>query len=325
MNPTPSDLFVSIPLTNISIRYAQNNTDFIADQVFPNVPVDLPSGTYWEYSRGDWARIEAQPRAPGTESAGGGWRVTTGTYSTTVFAVHKDLDDQTVASAMNLFNLDRDSTEYVTRQLMLKREKDWVTRYFGTSIWSTDILGTASAGSVDATHYLQWDQAGSTPLEDVTSQKLTMGRLTGHRPNTLVMGPNVLQALQHNAEILDRIKYTERGVITEELLASFFGVDKVLIPWVVENTAHEGQTDSYSFMFGKSALLMYVAPNASMAAVSAGYTFSWNGYLGAGAMGNRITRFRMEHLKSDRIEGEMAYQMKVIAADLGVFFSGIVA
>ena len=33
----------------------------------------------------------------------------------------------------------------------------------------------------------------------------------------------------------------------------------------------------------------------------------------------------MEHLKSDRIEGEMAWDQKVVSDDLGAFFNGIVS
>ena len=48
---------------------------------------------------------------------------------------------------------------------------------------------------------------------------------------------------------------------------------------------------------------------------TAGYTFSWTGYMGAGAEGTRIKQFRMEHLDSDRLEGQMAYDQKVVATD----------
>jgi hypothetical protein len=58
---------------------------------------------------------------------------------------------------------------------------------------------------------------------------------------------------------------------------------------------------------------------------SAGYTFTWNGYLGGNNKGVRIKNFRMEHIASDRIEGEMTYDMKVVAKDLGVFWSSVVA
>jgi hypothetical protein len=58
---------------------------------------------------------------------------------------------------------------------------------------------------------------------------------------------------------------------------------------------------------------------------TAGYTFSWNGYLGAGAEGNRIKRFRIERLESDRVEIQMAFDLKLVAADLGYFFTSIIA
>jgi hypothetical protein len=58
---------------------------------------------------------------------------------------------------------------------------------------------------------------------------------------------------------------------------------------------------------------------------SAGYTFSWTGLMGSSAMGGRITKFRMDHLKADRVEIEMSFDHKVVASDCGVLFAGIVA
>ncbi len=35
-------------------------------------------------------------------------------------------------------------------------------------------------------------------------------------------------------------------------------------------------------------------------------------------------QFRMEQLKAERIEGEAAWDNKIVATDMGYFFSGIV-
>jgi hypothetical protein len=59
--------------------------------------------------------------------------------------------------------------------------------------------------------------------------------------------------------------------------------------------------------------------------VSAGATFSWTGYLGASDMGTRMKQFRLEAIASDRIEGEMAFDMKVISPILATFFGDAVA
>lgn len=94
----------------------------------------------------------------------------------------------------------------------------------------------------------------------------------------------------------------------------------------INNTANEGATESNDWIFnGKSALLCYSAPSPGLQQPSAGYTFSWNGLFGAQGYGTRIKRFRMEHLASDRIEGEMAYTTKVVAPELGTFYSALVS
>jgi hypothetical protein len=58
---------------------------------------------------------------------------------------------------------------------------------------------------------------------------------------------------------------------------------------------------------------------------SAGYQFAWTGV--SGGLGSTIgtSQFRMESIKSDRVEAEIAFDNKVIAADLGYFWSSIVA
>src|SRR6185295_18912167 len=125
--PTMSDVHVNVPLTNISIAYLQDLAGFVSDSVFPNIPVSKPSDRYFSYPRDAWNRADAKPRAPGTESAGSGWTIdNTPNYSVTVYAIHHDVDDQIRATVDAPISLDRDTTEYVTRQLTLLKEKLWV-------------------------------------------------------------------------------------------------------------------------------------------------------------------------------------------------------
>lgn len=324
-NPTRGDVHVNQPLTNISIAYIQKAENFIADRVFPNIPVAKQSDRYFVYDRADWFRDEAQKRAPGTESAGGGFRIdNTPTYYADLWAVHKDVDDQIRANADAPINMDRDATEYVTQQLMLKREKQWAADYFTTGIWTTQYQGKSATPG--ANEFLQWNDAASTPVEDITSVAIDIAKLTGFKPNTLVLSPYVFNQLKNNADILDRIKYTQRGVVTTDILANLFEVERVLVAMATNNTAAEGVAATYDFVISnKAALLCYSNPRPSVLTPSAGYTFSWTGYLGAGAAGNRIKRFRMEELTSDRIEGEMAFDLKLVAADLGAFFYDCIA
>ena len=93
----------------------------------------------------------------------------------------------------------------------------------------------------------------------------------------------------------------------------------------IENTAAEGVANAHTFIGGKNAMLCHVARNPGLLTPSCAYTFSWTGYLGAGAEGNRIKRYRWEIISSDIVELEMAFDQKLVAPELGYFFSGAVA
>src|SRR5438132_3569513 len=121
--PTLSSVHVNRPLTNISQAYMQDSTDYIADRIFPVVPVQKQSDRYFVYTKGDWFRDEAQQRAPGTQSAGSGYNLdNTPSYYAPVYAIHKDVDPQIRANSDVPLNADRDATLWVTHRIMLKRE-----------------------------------------------------------------------------------------------------------------------------------------------------------------------------------------------------------
>jgi len=319
--PTAGDVHVNQPLTAISIAFLPSLDTMVADKVFPNVPVTKQSDRYVTYPKGAWFRSDAQDRAPGTESAGSGYSIdSTPTYFCKPIALHKDIDDMLRGNADAMIDLDRNASEFVTRALVIKRERDWAAAYFTTSKWT----GSTTGG--DITPGTLWSAAGSTPIEDIQAQIDSVQAKTGYKPNRFVMGKSVASILKNHPEFLDRIKYTQQGVVTLELMAAVLGLEKVLEAEAIQNTAIEGAADALNYIADKQdALLVYAAPQPSLLVPSAGYTFSWTGYTGAGPSGQRVSRFRMEHLRSDRVEGEMAYDLKMIAPELGAFFNEAVA
>ena len=322
--PNINSVHIDAILTNISVAYLQNQDNFIADKVFPVIPVDKKSNKYFTYTKNDWFRDEAQRRAPGTESAGGGYNLSTGTYSCDVFAFHKDVDDQTLANADTPLNPLREATEFVTRRLMLRRELQWVSDFFATSVWGTDVTGVA--GTPSASQTKQWsDYTSSDPISDIENAKSGILSATGMEGNTLVLGYDVFKALKNHPDLVDRIKYTSSQTITTDMLAAMFDIPRVIVAKAVKATNNEGATEAYSFAHGKKALLCHVAPQPGLLTPSAGYSFSWTGV--SGGLGATIgtSQFRMESIKSDRVEAEMAFDNKVIGSDLGYFWDSIVA
>lgn len=328
MNPTPGDVHVNTPLTNISIAFLQNAANFVASRVFPNIPVTKQSDRYYVYERGDFNRDEMAERAPATESVGGGYRLdNTPTYFANRFSFHKDIPDEVRANADAVLNPDREATAYVTHKALIKREKLFVQKFFQSGLWGVDYTGVANSPS--GNNILQWNDANSTPIETVRAAKRSIAERTGFEPNKLVLGRAVYDALLDHPDIIDRLKYGQTAGAAANTstndLAALFKVDEILVMNAVENTAKEGAAASHSFIGGKNALLCHAATAPGLMTPTAGYTFSWTGLLGAGAEGNRIKSFRMEQLGADRIEIDMCFDQKLVSADLGQFFSGIVA
>jgi hypothetical protein len=324
--PTRQQTHIDRALTQISVKYMNEASVYIAAKVFPMVPVMKQSDRYFMYKKEDWFRDDAEERALGTESAGGDYEIdNTPTYFCKKYSYHKDVFEEDRANSDDPLTPDTDATDFVTDKLLLRREIAWAATYFVAGVWSTEYDGVAAAPA--AGQFLQWNDASSTPIENVTEAATAIQETTGKRPNKLVIGQRVFDALKNHPDILDRIKYTQKGVVSVDLLAMLFEVDTVLIAGAVKNTAKKGQDASMGFVFGKSALLCYTVARPSLKTATAGYIFAWKGLMGANAYGGRIMRIPTPLLGegAERIEGEMAWDMKVVAADLGAFFATAVA
>lgn len=324
--PTLTQVHVNAPLTNISVAYLQRAENFLAFNVFPRVPVRYASDIYAVYPRDAFMRNDVQQRAPGAESAGSGYTIDlTNTYTAKRDALHKDIDDPTRRNATAPIDLDREATEYLAQQLLLSAEVRFVTNFFTTGIWTGSSTGT------DITPSIKWDDGASTPIEDVRAQKRAILQNTGQTANALVFGAKTFDNLLDHPDIVDRIKYGQTpgapAMANEEILAQLFGVDRVYVARGVRNTAVEGGTLATSFIADqKSAGLFVVAPNPGLMTPSAGYSFVWGGMEGADSgTGMRVKRFRLERNESDRIEAEIWYDHRVVAAPLGAFFTAAVS
>lgn len=320
--PGRGDVHVDRPLTQIAIAYAQNPEAFIADRVFPVLPVAKQTDKYFTIPRGAWFRDEMQKRAPGALSAQRTHKVSTDSYACDVWALHEMLADQVRANYDSPLQADREITEGLSQAGMIRKERQWVADYFGSSIWTGDQTGVDSA-SPAANQFGRWDRADSTPIEDIRKGKRTVQARTGFRPNKLVLGREVYDALLDHPDIvgrLDRGQTTGAAIVMRQNLAALFELDEVLVMDAVYNSATEGATDSIGFIGGKSALLVYAAPSPGLYVPSAGYTFSWTGLLGSGALGMRMKRIRDEKRESDMLEIQMAFDQKKVSADLGQFY-----
>jgi len=318
-NPIGKDLYSDEFLTNFAVDYARANNQFIADQMFPTFNVDQQTGKYDVYTRQDWMRLHARLRTAGAESAGGQYSTSTGTYSVDVWAFHKDVDAQDIANQGRRFNLEKDAVRFVTLQLQLAREWIFAQSFFKTSVWTGGTTGADLVGGVDFT---AWDDPAMDIINDIEKQVEAMRLATGMSPNILLIGRPGWRAMRQNPVFLEAIKYTQRGVVTTELASELLGVKVIVADATYDASVDGSATPSPQWFYGKNALLVHAAGAPGDGIPSAGYIFTWNRYSDYGI---NIYSFDHAPTKSRRFEGEFTAGPKIVAPDLGVFFSGIVS
>lgn len=335
MDPLGNIVEVSEPMMIVQNGFIKAQLDadyFIADKVFQRIPTTRRSGSYWTWDSGDWLRSEAKERGPATESEGSGYKTVAGPqYYCRVYAIHKDQDMQTEAEQRTNGIADprATATRWVTRQLLLKKELLFADTYFNAAAWNFSRIGVASGPT--GTQFTRFDAAsGSDPIGVIGDAIEDMAAATQLEPNVMVMPRRVKRRLLNNTQIIDRMKAIAPksgiAVSTDRLLAELFEIDNFIVPKGYYNTAAEGATKSLSPIYGNHILLAHRSGVEDVEEPSAGFIFPWTGYLegDAGMDGNAVYEIDVPLKKSVRVEGEMAFDMRVASADLGFFLQDVI-
>lgn len=326
--PTQSDVHVNRPLTNMSVAFMQSLLKFRADALAPIMPSDKKSNSYFILNKEYWFSDIMRERAAGTPAIRLGYGVSQDSFLCKLFSLGKDIDDQTRANEDAPLNSDRTAMQFVSRASLMNREKAFKAAAFGTGIWTTNLVGNSSASAIIASQTFQkWNQAGSTPIEDMAIMMQLIEKLTGFTPNVLALSRPAWEALKANAEIISRITggatVVNPAKVTPQLVAALLEIDDIEILSAVENTAGHGNTMTGSYIFGNDAVLMYRDSTVGIETPTAIRTITWQQYAGA-ANGVRILKWRDETIHSDVIEIESTYVHKVIAPDMGIYLQGVV-
>ena len=322
---TPSAVHIDQPLSNLTLAYVQEQTNFIADKVFPTVGVQRQSDKYYIYDRANMNRSgDVKKLAPRTEVNRIGMAISNDSYFADVFGLGMDFDEQTLANEDAMLEIRAAGAETLTNRLLIHREEQFASTFFSAGVWTTDVTPAS----------LWSDYTNSTPLTDVTTARRTM-QLTsgGFKPNTMIVGKEVRDILVNHPDILARLNggatVTNTALITDAKLAEIFEVENFYVIEAVKNGAVEGAAEANAFIGGKNALLVHTPRSAGLITPAAGMTFAWNNIPGVNNLGVTVESFSDDALKrqqvAEHIQVKMSYDMKVVGADLGYFFEDVVA
>jgi len=316
-SPTAIDVHVDAPLTNMLVGY--DNPLLIADDIFPVLSVAKQSNIVPQLVQSDFFRNNASLRAPGTPSRGSGFKTdNTLKYFCDRYSFRYEIDDETRANADAPYDLDTIGAELVADMIGLNKEVAFATDFMTTGTWGNDDAG--------GTDFTQWNNyATSTPLVDITTYINEVEGRIGRQANGMVLGSQIWEKLQWHPDALDAIKYTQIGVVGQDLFRGLAGLDRFLIGRAIYTTSPEGTAEAsvtYTRVWGKKALVFYAPPSPSLMTPSAGYTFTWGRVPGSIMY---VVRHRNDEREVDIIEGNTYYDQKAVVTRAGTFLDTVVA
>lgn len=272
---TPAQARVVDPvLTTVAQGYQQN--ELIGSALFPTVSVGQRAGNIITFGREDFMLYNTQ-RAPGENTRRVQFGYSGSPYALIDYSLEGALPveiQQEAEASANGFSIDMASMTIKKVQdiMALRLEKAQADLARNASNYGASNKVTLSGTS-------QWsDYTGtSNPINNIETAKEAIRAATGKRPNTVVMGAAVMARLRAHPVVVDRMKYTGRDVATAEILASLFGVQRVLVgDAIYSNDAGTAFTD----VWGKDVIVAYteLSSLASMGTPSYGYTYNLAGY-----------------------------------------------
>lgn len=311
MSATGRDLHIDQALSNMAMGYRP--AGFIADMVFPTVPVQKQSDLYYEFSRADRLRVKDTRRAPGAEANQIFENLSSGTFFCNNYALKAPvtLEDRENADPVLLAGLVNGRAQYVLDHLLL----DWEVRL------ASQVTSGANVGSYSAVSSA-WNGSGD-PLGDLNTALDNVHDSTGIRPNRIVMGEDAWRSFRRDSTVRNLIFGTNNGggYANRAAVADLLEVDEVMIGGAFQNTGDEGLSESLSKIWGDNVLAYYAPSAPRIDAPSFGYSFRWSR---PGIPSMAIERHPYDsRTKSEEIEAGYYQDEKITGAEYGFLLTAV--
>lgn len=291
-------------LTEIVRGYS--NEEFVAEAIFPEVPVPKEAGQIPEFGKEAFRinNTERGMRAKSNRISPEG--ITKIPFQTTEHDLEYPVDYREDEESM--WN-EQEYGAYVAQTgIELRREKMAADLATNPSNYPTGNKLTLSGTS-------QFTHASSDPLGVVEDGKEAVRGKIIKRPNIIVVGAATHSALKKHAQFKDYIKYTRTPITTEELLAEFFEVDR----YVVGRAAYVNNANTPVDVWGDFMIMAYV-PRArsnvprNMYEPSFGYTLRRNNFPEA-------DMYEENGGKISLVRSTDNYEVKIVGSDAGYLVS----
>jgi len=309
--PVGPDAHHDVPLSNFAVSaFARGAEGFVGNDLFPAMPVGKQSDRYYVIDKAAFLRNPDTRRSPGTRSKKVEFRVSSEPYYAENHALHTTITAEDGANADAAIQLRQNGVGLINTNLQRAQEVR-IANIVTTS-------GNLGGALVVASKWSSLATGTSNPLTDVESAHAFIRLTTGLVANTMVLDYDSWQKVRRHADLLEMYKYTSGGQVTEEQLASAFGVQRLLIPQGVVENALEGGTSSMTNIWGNNAILAYLGPNTGLQSQTLGIRMQWRNPAFPAAFGvqRRLAMGAAEE-KVEYIESGHYQDEKLVATNLG--------
>lgn len=263
MPSKPSDVHVNVPLTNFALQF--RNRAFIAEEVFPIVPVVKESDVYYTFSREEIRDMDTR-RAIGTLAREVDWIPSTASYTAEEFSLRNLLTDRIVNNADSPVRPQINTTAKLMKWLLLGQEK----RVQALAQATGNVVATVAASP-------KWDGTSPTIEKDIDTARDSIRNNAGVEPNAIILAENVKDVVKRDSTLRDLIRYVvnlgadNRGLLTSgELPPVLFNL-VVIIAGAVEDTSKIGQSATIAKVWNDAVPVFYREQAVSLDAISWGY------------------------------------------------------
>lgn len=320
--PSPSQAEVRSDLAVTLEEYdlAASRQGFVGNVIAPVYNTPRVAGTYKVLRRGQLLQEHPTERAPDGSYNRADFRSEEESYATKERGFEVPIDDNLKEQYRDYFDAEVKGTE-ICRDIVLRGNEQ---RLIGP-VQQTSNVG--SNGAVSTT----WDNAASTPIDDVQDAQITMRNASGLAPNLLVIEWELYKALLQNDQILERLGNggTSDDVKTVNLrkLAELFDIERIVISNAQKNIAIPNEALDYNnfelepLWNKRLGLLAHVDTRESLMSPTFARTFHWDE--DGSEINGHVETYREERTRCDVVRVRNQIDIKIVDKACGHLMTGL--
>lgn len=250
-----SQMITRTGLEQASVRYANERTDFIADEVFTPIYVNKRQTKVYQYDTSNMREVITEKDTK-AEADKVDYTVATASRDLVPHKLSGEIDPADEADAdIVVANITQDVSETVMERLLIRRERLMATLALTASNYPAANTATLAAGST-------WLDAGGDPEGNSATARTATKNSSTKLPNAAAMSWDTVEKLRSAPYFIDRMKYTSATVPSvdkfKEMLRDWMGVQFLHVCGAQSNTNVEGNSTQTLGNIWDDSILFYV-------------------------------------------------------------------